>query len=351
MKAVILAGGTGTRLWPMSHDLKPKQFHAFVGEKTMLQQTYERLSFLKPEDIYVATNKEYVDLVKKQLPTLSKKRLIIEPAMRDTGPSICYSANILKNHGFENEVMCIIYADHLIQNPSAFEEALKLIAGEVETQDCLGVLAVRAKYPNPQLGYIRIGSLLKKKESGKSDSSLEVYELDKFVEKPDMETARQFLYSYKYFWNTGLYVWTVKKILQKFEEHAPHVYDAVVKKNRYEEAPKISIDFCITEKVEPHEVIIVPANLGWSDIGNWSALHEELAHEEKENVINGKHVTVETEGCIIYSESGKTIATLGVKDLVIVETEDAILVVPRERAAEVKDLVSKISAKPSLKRL
>jgi mannose-1-phosphate guanylyltransferase len=340
MKAVILAGGTGTRLWPMSHDLKPKQFHAFVGKRTMLQQTFDRLSFLKPADIFVATNAAYETLVKKQLPQLRVENLIIERAMRDTGPCICFAAHYLKTLGFQDEVMAIIYADHLIQNNTAFEKALKQTAKLVALGDRLGVVAVRAKYANPNLGYIKIGKLAET-----TDSGLEVYELDQFVEKPTEERAKKFLSSYKYLWNTGLYVWKVSTILKQFKKRAPKIYRAAASEKTYEQAPKISIDYALIEKMPPRMIRVVPAELEWNDIGNWAALYEELTSEEFENVSSGEHIAIDTEGSLVIGNAGKPIVTYGVKNMVIVDAPEALLIMPKEKAAGMKKIVEALKKK------
>lgn len=337
MKAVILAGGTGTRLWPLSRDLKPKQFHSFVGTQTMLQQTYDRLSFLPKKDIFVSTNEQYASLVKKQLPNLPESNLIIEPGMRDTGPCICFAAHFLANLGFNKEVMAIVYADHLIQNPQEFEKALLLAESHIKTENKLGVIAVRAKYPNPSLGYIKIGPLKKTTENG-----FEIYELEKFVEKPKPETARKFLTSYKYLWNTGLYMWKVKKILAEFRASQPLIYKATKKSATYITAPKISIDYAIMERINPKEVHVIPAELDWNDIGNWAALHEELARHDLENISSGEAITLDTEGSIVIGNSGKLVVTYGVKNMVVVDTPEALLIMPKEKAADVKKIIEEI---------
>ncbi len=344
MKAVILAGGTGSRLWPKSRDNQPKQFQAFVGDKTMLQQTYERLSFLKPGDIFVATNEVYRALVKKQLPKLAAKNLIIEPAMRDTAPCICHAAHHLAKLGFAKEVMAIIYADHLIQKSAEFKKALLSAVRHIEEYDALGVIAVRAKYANPNLGYIRIGA-----PRGETPEGLSIYELDRFVEKPTMEVAKTFLHSYKYLWNTGLYLWKVGTILEEFKLHTPAVYNAIVKNECYEDAPKISIDYAVIEKVAPERIHVFPAELGWNDVGNWAALHEELTARESDNLCSGETLAMNTRGSVIFGQGGKSggrgeklVVAYGLKDIVIVDTPEALLVMPKDKAAEVKAIVERI---------
>ena len=353
MKAVILAGGTGTRLWPLSRDLKPKQFHAFSGNKTMLQQTYERLSFLNPRDIFVATNAQYTNIVKRQLKKLPSENLIIEPVARDTGPSICFSATRLKNLGFKNEVMAIVYADHLIQKSEEFKATLLAAQAHIKKSNKLGVIAIRAKSPNPHLGYIKIGKLISVKVApprrginclasqrlGLSDKKFEIYELEKFVEKPSVETAKKFMLSYKYFWNTGLYMWKVGTILEKFKTHAPAIFKTAQNEKTYGQAPKISIDYAIMEKIAPSSVHVMPADLGWNDIGNWAALYEELTKKENENLSVGRHLSIETKGSVVIGGYGKLIVTHGVKDLIIVDTPEALMIMPRERAADVKHVV------------
>lgn len=344
MKAVILAGGGGTRLWPVSRSTMPKQFHAFTGGRTLLQQTFDRLSFLKPSDIFVSTSKKYADLVKKQLPYLRKKEfsdnLIVEPETRDTAPGICFAANHLAKMGFEDDVMAIVYADHLIQKPEEFKKALEFTAKHVAKKNVLSVIGVRAKYPNPNLGYIKLGK--KAVAKGKTTAPFEILELDRFTEKPDVETAKKFIESGKYLWNTGLYVWQVGTILEKFKKLAPAVYDAVVIKENYAASPKISIDYAVMERVGKKSVHVVPAEFGWNDIGNWSALHEEMAVSETHNIGFGEQIAVDTEGSVVIGSSGKLVVTYGIKNMIVIDTPEALLVMPKEKSSEVKKLIDEI---------
>lgn len=340
MKAVIMAGGTGTRLWPLSRDNSPKQFQAFVGNSTMLQQTYRRLSFLKPNDIYVSTIAEYAPLVKKQLPKLPKKNIIIENAMRDTGPSICYAAWRLAQDGGADDVMAIIYADHLIQKEDVFKASLKTAVQFAKETNRFGVIGVKAQYANVNLGYIHIGHLIEKRSW--QDKDFDVYELDRFVEKPNLKKAQEFLNSYKYFWNTGLYVGRVQMFLDNFKKFSPAIYKAIAVNKDYSLSPKISIDYALIEKLDRHSMFVIPANLGWNDIGNWEALYDELATVKGMNVTECTHLSIETNGSLIIAPKGKKVATVGLENMVIIDTPDALLVMPKHRAAQVKDIVQMV---------
>lgn len=344
MKAVILAGGHGSRLWPLSTKEKPKQFQKLIGNKTMLQQTLDRLSFLSPKDIYIATNKEYIETVIKQTASykIPRTQIIEEPAMRDTAPCIGLAATLIAQK-HPQEVMAVIYADHLIQNKKEFKEKLKIAEKIAREDKTLNIIEVKARFPNTNLGYVKIGHPFK--EIGDAT----IYDFEKFTEKPDARTAEKFLKSYKYLWNTGLYVWRVDVILDYYKKFLPRTYKNLlsIKKDsseknivtKYPLCDKISIDYGIMEKVPPHLVKIIPAELGWNDIGTWESIWEELPHDKNGNLVRALgHKSLETRNCLIYGDGKKPVITIGVKDLIIVDTKEGLLICKKEKSGKIKEI-------------
>jgi len=350
MKTVILAGGTGTRLWPMSRQNKPKQFQNLVGQESMLVQTVKRLSFQKPQDIYIATNSEYRDIVLEQTKgLLPPENLIIEPALRDTAPCIGLIAQTLAKEN-PDEVMAVIYADHLIQDTDELKLKLQVAEKLARENNTLNIIEVKALYPNVNLGYVKIGKQVAAIEG------VAVHEFEKFVEKPDLPTAKKFLKAQSYLWNTGLFVWKVSTILEKFREFQPETFELLQKitpeniSELYPQCQKISIDYAIMEKVNTDEVRIVPADLGWNDIGTWDSIWTELNDEEVNNgnVLKGPQVNLDTKNSLIYADK-KVIATIGLEDLIIVDTPDALLVCHKDRSHQIKQIIEKLkSSHPEL---
>lgn len=343
MKIVILAGGTGTRLWPMSHSEKPKQFQKLVSDRTMIQETYDRVSFVKPEDIYISTNAQYRDLVREQLPEIPEENLILEPSLQDTGPCIGLAAALIAKKD-PDAVMAVVYADHLVQDSAEFEQKLYAAERLAQEENSLNIIEVKAKYPNVNLGYVKIGRMLSEQDG------IEVYEFKAFKEKPDYETAKKFLSSYSYLWNTGYYVWKVNTILEEFEKHLPKTYEQLKRiqdgesiESCYPLCDKISVDYGIMEKVDPTRVRIIPADLGWSDIGTFASLHEELADSPQANIVRGKASAVDCEGTLIYNEGGDRIAAFGLKNMVIVNADGNTLICPKDQSSNLKTLLNKLN--------
>jgi mannose-1-phosphate guanylyltransferase len=327
LKIVILAGGAGTRLWPMSTKEKPKQFQRLISERTMLQETYDRIAFVKPENIYVSTNEEYVHYVKDQLPEIPESNIIAEPALRDTAPCIGLAAlTIEKDH--PDAIMAVVYADHLVRDEKEFQEKLELAAKLAQEENTLNIIEVKAKAPNINLGYVQIGKEL----------APHIHEFKEFKEKPDLPTAEQFISSGNYLWNTGFYVWKTSRILEEFKKHLPQVLENL--ESNYESCEKISIDYGIMEKVDPSEVRIISADLGWSDIGTWATLYEELAENPSQNITKGSVMQVDSEGNLIYNEGDQEISTLGLKNTIVINYKDHLLICPKERSADLKTLLN-----------
>lgn len=352
---MILAGGTGTRLWPLSRKKSPKQFHSLISNKSLLLETIRRLSFQKPKDIYIATTKAYLDQVKTQINGfIPLENLIIEPALMDTAPCIGLIATIL-HHRYPTSVMAIIYADHLIQNQEELIKKLKIADQLAREQNTFNIIGVKANFPSVNLGYAKPGKHIQ------NIDNVPIYAFKKFIEKPNLKTAKTLLKHQGCFWNTGLYVWRTAAILEQFQKHQFQTWKILQKINQYVDQPdftkqlkrlypqteKISIDYGIMEKIDLDKVRIIPADLGWSDIGTWENLWNKISSHQinNGNVIKGEHLGINSSNNLIYGQSEKVIATIGLKDLIIIDTPDALLVCPKDKSYLLKDLLEKIKEK------
>jgi len=341
---VIMAGGSGTRLWPLSRQLNPKQFLKLFGERTMLQQTLERLQGLPCSSPIVVCNEEHRFLAGEQMLEIGTKdySIILEPSPRNTAPAIALaSIHALAND--ENAMLLVLPADHVITDGGAFRKAVMdaLSAAQDSRLVTFGIVP-----SNPETGY---GYIKRGKEQGGN-----TYEVASFTEKPDENRAKEYIDSGKYYWNSGMFLFQAKIYLEELQKHAPKVYEACTKAMQrtekdldfirienevFELSPSISIDYAVMEKTDLASV--VPLEAGWSDIGSWSSLWEVCEKDTENNSILGDVKTIDTENCLIRAEN-RLVATIGVKDMVVVETKDAVLVAHKEQVQKVKDLVDKI---------
>lgn len=337
--AVIMAGGKGERFWPLSREKLPKQFLSLLGGRSLIQQTYERIcGIFSPKEILVVTGKDFVELVKEHLPELPPQNIIAEPEGRNTAPCIGLAAMLL----FQNDreaVMAVLPADHFVGDKEAFcfslQKAMELAAGG-EALVTIGITPVR---PETGYGYIR-----KAKEEKEG-----IFWAAGFVEKPDLKTALCYLRSGDYFWNSGIFVWKAALILQKIKKHLPLLYSDLEKISNalgtereqktleeiFPSLPAVSIDYGVMEKEEGF--FVVRGDFPWDDLGSWSALSE-LLKEEEGYSNKSHHIGLETSNCFVYGE-GALIATLGVSDLIVVQTHDAVLVCAKDKAQKIRELV------------
>jgi len=344
--AVIMAGGVGTRLWPRSRQNMPKQFLDIVAENTMLQETFLRIEPLIPPDrVFVITNGTCAPIVREQIPWLPRDNVLVEPAGRNTAPCIGLAALYLRQLDPEG-VMVVLPADHLIREAAHFREVLKVVA-EVAQDGHLATMGIQPDSPHTGYGYIQRGDSLR--QVGQHG----VYKVARFTEKPDEVTAHRFLDSGQYYWNSGMFGWKVSAILEAIKVHLPALHaqlmtiEAALGSQREREVMEevwqrvegISIDYGVMERAG--NVAVIPMDVGWSDVGSWATVAELLPKDADDNVVVGEHIGIDTTGSLLYS-SGRLIATIGLRDIIVVDTGDAVLVCPRARAQEVKDLVDEL---------
>ena len=351
-KIALFCGGTGTRMWPASRRNKPKQFQPLVGKKSMFQQALDRIKKgFSIKDVFVITGRQYVGLVVEQEPSLPLENIIIEPEMRDTLAAVGYAAAVL-DQKFKNPIVASLWAaDHLVKHDKEFIKALKAAYEYSKDTGKIVSIDVNPTYPNTHVGYIKIGKMIKKLDG------LAVFEYVKQVEKPDLRKAKKFLQSWAYLWHAGYKVWPAQKMLDLYQKHASKVYEGLAKIQRawesdnqeetvkkiYPTFEKISIDFALFEKIDPAEIVVLSADLGWSDIGAWNILKDELSQNAKDNVIQGEVFDIDSRDCLIYANAkGKIVATIGLESLIIVDTEDALLISQKDRISEVKKIVDKL---------
>ena len=337
MKAVLLCGGVGTRLWPLSRRSRPKQFTPLLSEEPLLKDTYRRLLRLfAAEDIFFSTSPDFAPLVQELFPEVPDDRLIVEPVKRDTAPAIGFVAMALFDR-VPDEPVVFVPSDHYIADEERFLTVLRVAEQLVLRTGKLLDIGVPATFPSTILGYTHIGA--------KKDvvDGVEVYEFLGQKEKPAYERAKAYLESGEYLWHANYFMWTPRKFLEALKTYAPDIF-AGLSKGRFEDLPPISFDYAVVEKLDPSQVLILKGDFGWSDIGAWDTLSERLVEDRGDaNVGYSDVLAIDASGNFVHTMGKKLVALLGVSDLVVVDTEDALLVTRKSHAQRVKEIIAALT--------
>ncbi|HLS11442.1 MAG TPA: sugar phosphate nucleotidyltransferase [Flavobacteriaceae bacterium] len=347
--ALIMAGGIGSRFWPVSKENLPKQFHDMLGSgQSLLQRTFSRMQKVVPtENIRILTNEIYLELTLEQLPELKPKQIILEPTMRNTAPCILMAALKVKKEN-PNAVMLIAPSDHWIEEEDKFKLDILTCFDASKDQDKLLTLGIKPLFPNTGYGYIESGL----------EANDPIQKVKQFREKPDYETAKKFLAAGNFVWNAGIFIWSVKSITKAFKNHLPTMYNLFSAGNEayntpkessfvlktYPKAENISIDYGILEKAE--NVYVLQAHFDWSDLGTWGSLHDKLDKDNNANaVVRAEHFFTDSTNNIVYTDKEKLVVLDGINDYIVVDNNDVLLLYPKEKEQNIKELLQAIEDK------
>lgn len=350
-----MAGGAGERLWPMSRRARPKQFFSVVSNAPLLADAYRRmLRFLSAEQIWIATTPAYADQVHMALPDLAHDRILFEPAKRDTGPAMTWICASLMDVA-PDETVVFVPSDHYIGDEEQFFSCLRVADALIQEQSCMVDIGVRPQFPSTVLGYTKVGETLETRDG------VAVRAFLGHTEKPSYEVAKQYLESGQYLWHASYFAWTPRRMWGAVERNAPDIAqgvrearafeDEVARRGRFEQIAGRSFDYAVMEHLDPSEVKILEGHFGWSDIGAWDLVYERLAEEQGrlggqadrrlgKNITKGRAVLVDTQDSLVYAPEDKLVAVLGMRDVIVVDTGDALLVCPRSNAQRVKEVLA-----------
>ena len=343
LTALIMAGGKGTRFWPLSTEEKPKQFLNLIGEETMIQMTANRIKPIIPiERIFVCTGEMYVDLVKEQLPELPKRNIIVEPEGRNTAPCIALSAMVIDRY-YKNSNMVVLPSDHLINDEEEFRNTLLAADSFIEEKDeAIVTLGMNPSRPEVGYGYIKYSDEVLK------SNDFRVIKVDSFIEKPNLDTAKKYLREGNYLWNGGMFIWSINNVINQIKMYSPNTYNALINvmevsedklqetiNNNYEGAEATSIDYAVLEKSK--DVYVIPSNFGWDDGGSWESLDRYREKDELGNVLVGQSKAVKANNNLVIS-SNNSVVVEGLSDIYIIENDGKVLVGHKSNVANVKKL-------------
>ena len=347
--AVLMAGGVGSRFWPTSTSKYPKQFHDMLGTgDTLIQKTFKRLNrFIPTANILILTNARYNSLVLEQLPMVKQEQVVLEPAMRNTAPCILYAAMKIRKMN-PNGVMIVAPSDHWIEDEEAFARDVTTCFDKCENEEVLCTLGIKPTFPNTGFGYIEF-------EKG-GDADLKM--VNQFREKPDYDTAKEFLNQGNFLWNAGIFMWSVTTIInafKNFQEEQHELFEAGIPfyntsnesdfiKQNYPKAENISIDYAILENSK--SIFVLPATFDWNDLGTWGSLYDKLDKDDSNNaVVNGRVLSEESQGNMIRCSKDKIVVVDGLNDYIIVDKEDVLLIYPKSKEQDIKQVLNKVKAK------
>ncbi|ACU04267.1 mannose-1-phosphate guanylyltransferase [Pedobacter heparinus] len=351
--ALIMAGGVGSRFWPVSRTEYPKQFIDFFGVgKTLIQSTYDRfLKICPPENIFVVTNEIYTDIIKEQLPGLHENQILAEPIMRNTAPCISYGSMKIASLNPDATIV-VAPSDHTITNQEAFIEAIGQSLKAASENDCLITLGIKPSRPDTGYGYIQyIENTLK--------TDNQIHKVKIFTEKPNLELAKSFIQSGDFLWNAGIFIWSARSINKAFSRHLPEMHEIFLQggpvynsenekdfiSDAYQQCTNISIDFGIMEKAD--NVYVLPADFGWSDLGTWASIYDIAEHDYVGNaVIPAEQVMMfNSSNCMVNVPKDKLVILQGLHDYIVVESNNTLLICPRSEEQTIKQVVADVKAK------
>lgn len=354
LKIALFCGGSGTRMWPMSRKNLPKQFQPLIENTSTFEMMIKRLTKKYPSHyIHPVTIRDNVQWIVKLAPEIPLENIIIEPEMRDTAAAVGLAAAVLDKK-FNNPNVLGLWSDHVVRNEEEFIKAIELAnltAGEI---DKFVEIGVRPTFPSVALGYLKIGKMIKKA------NGMGIFEFVEQIEKPDYTTAKKFTESWEYLWHIGYSVWPAAKMLKYYEKYFKEGYEPLKKiqkawgtpdqekvlKKEYEKIPKSSVDYAVNSHLTAADQVVISADLGWRDVGTWNELKDEMASGPSDNIIQGDVIGLDLKDCLVYStKKEKLIASIGLDGLIVVDTEDALLICPKDRTHDVKKIIEQLKEK------